>query len=250
VFIAYAWPSTPSKWAYLKDTETAEGFARYLRIFLEYLAEETDVEQIHVLGYSAGTRLVARAYEQIALKNQGRAEAGVQTDTRLGDMILVGSDIDREIFGNYLADGLLDVPNRVTVYMSGADKALGVSKFLTRRERLGEMFVIEDMDKNIEPFLKENADRLNVIDVSDAEGVTAGNGHGYFRNSPWASSDILMSVMYGLSPGERGLVHIEGSSIWTFPPDYIKRLRTALAKVIPELDFDEPADGSGDSEPP
>ncbi|MGB5748497.1 MAG: alpha/beta hydrolase [Desulfobacterales bacterium] len=37
VFVAYAWPSTPSRWAYLRDIETAVGFARNLRIFLEYL---------------------------------------------------------------------------------------------------------------------------------------------------------------------------------------------------------------------
>ena len=58
VFIAYAWPSTPSKWAYLKDTETAAGYARNLRIFLDYLADETDAEQIHVVGYSAGHGLL------------------------------------------------------------------------------------------------------------------------------------------------------------------------------------------------
>jgi esterase/lipase superfamily enzyme len=242
VFIAYAWPSTPSKWAYMKDTETAEGFARNLRLLLEFLAEETDAERIHVLGYSAGTRLVARAYEQIALQNQWRPAEEIRDDLRLGKLILVGSDIDRGVFGNYLSDGLLDVLDKLTVYVSGADKALGVSKMLTRRERLGEMFTVEQMAGDLDIYLRNNVDHLSVIDVSDAEGSTTGNGHGYFRNSPWASSDILMSMMYGLGPEERGLVPIEDTAIWTFPPDYIDRLREALTKVNPELSFDQSAE--------
>ena len=39
-----------------------------------------------------------------------------------------------------------------------------------------------------------------MIDVSDAEGSDSDDGHGYFRSSPWASSDILMMLMYDLTP--------------------------------------------------
>lgn len=56
VFVAYAWPSTPSRWAYFADAETAMTTAYGLRIFLEYLAEETNAERIHIIGYSQGTR--------------------------------------------------------------------------------------------------------------------------------------------------------------------------------------------------
>jgi hypothetical protein len=41
--------------------------------------------------------------------------------------------------------------------------------------------------------------------VTDAEGARTGNDHRYFRKSPWASSDILMMLMYGLTPEQRGL---------------------------------------------
>ena len=53
-----------------------------------------------------------------------------------------------------------------------------------------------------------------------------GNGHGYFRQSPWASSDILATLAYDLQPADRGLVRATDSPIWTFPTDYIERLRT------------------------
>jgi esterase/lipase superfamily enzyme len=234
VFIAYAWPSTPSRWAYLRDIETAVGYARNFRIFLEYLAEETNAENIHVLGYSAGTQLVARTLEQLALMNHEREVEQIHTDLKIDNVILVGSDIDREIFSAYLADGILRVPQHVSVYISEEDKALSLSQFLTRRERLGQMWS-QEMIPAVADYLYQNEADISIINVTEASQATAGNGHGYFRRSPWASSDILITLAYGLSPAERGLVRGEELPIWAFPADYIERLRAAIIKANPEL---------------
>jgi hypothetical protein len=43
-----------------------------------------------------------------------------------------------------------------------------------------------------------------------------------------------MTLMHDLRPDERGLVLLEDIPIWTFPPDYIQRLRAALLKVLPD----------------
>ncbi len=234
VFIAYAWPSTPSRWAYLRDIETAVGYARNFRIFLEYLAQETDAERIHVLGYSAGTQLVARTLEQMALMNHERDAEEIHTDLKIDHVILVGSDMDREVFGAYLADGLLKVPQHLSIYISEKDKALSLSRFLTRRERLGQMWS-QDMNPAVAEYLYQNEADISIINVTEASQATAGNGHGYFRRSPWASSDILITLAYGLNPAERGLVRGENSPLWTFPADYIERLRTAIIKANPDL---------------
>ena len=45
VMVGYAWPSTPNKWAYIRDTDTSNGYARHLRKFLEFLSEKTIAEQ-------------------------------------------------------------------------------------------------------------------------------------------------------------------------------------------------------------
>lgn len=234
VFIAYAWPSTPSRWAYLRDIETAVGYARNLRIFLEYLAQETDAERIHVLGYSAGTQLVARTLEQMALMNHERDAEEIHTDLKIDNVILVGSDMDREVFGAYLADGLLKVPQHLSIYISEKDKALSLSRFLTRRERLGQMWM-EEKNPAVAEYLYQNEADISIINVTEASQATAGNGHGYFRRSPWASSDILITLAYGLSPMERGLVRGEDSPLWSFPADYIERLRAAIIKANPDL---------------
>jgi len=237
VFIAYAWPSTPSAFAYIKDSDTSGGYARNFRLLLEAIAEQTDVEQIHVIGYSNGTRLVTRALEQLALINQGKTAEEIYEKLRIHDVILVGSDLDRGVFHSYLSDGLLNVQKHLTIYMSKSDKALGMAQFLTRRQRVGQMFGGDggEMKPWGRKALVEYADQISLINVTNAEGAEGGNGHGYFRNSPWASSDILMTLYYGLRPKERGLVDEDGLPMYTFPPDFINRLWSAIEKVDPEF---------------
>ena len=233
-FIAYSWPSTPSLWAYLTDLETAADSARNFRIFLKYLSEETDAEHIHIIGYSAGTRVVITALAQLALQRMDQEKAAVQKELRIGHVILVGSDYDGTIFAGFLEDGLLKVPANLSIYLSKTDKALGFAGWLFDRKRLGQMVKINTITPDVINYLRSTKD-LMFIDVTDAEGAATGNGHAYFRKSPWVSSDVLSTLMYDLRPEERGLVPAEGSPVWTFPPDYIDRLKAILLKVNPDI---------------
>ncbi len=236
-FIAYAWPSTPSQFAYIKDSDTSSGFSRNFRLLIETIAKETDVEQIHILGYSNGTRLVMRAMEQLALIHQDKSPQQIHKELKIGDVILVGSDLDRGVFGSYVADGLLNISQRLTIYLSDNDKALGVSQFLTRRQRLGQMWGGSggEMTPAGRDALSQLQDQLSFINVSPAEGAGTGNGHGYFRSSPWASSDVLMTLFYGIGPDQRGLVKQDDMPVYTFPPDYIARLWSSLEAVDPKF---------------
>ena len=233
--IGYAWPSTPSRWAYIRDTDTANGYARHFRKFLEFLGKQTDAEEIHVIAYSNGTRLAARAFEQLALMNDGKPREEIHARHRIGNLMLVGSDLDRQVFASYLADGALDVPRHTSIYVSDKDKALGVARWLTRRERLGQVIDEDRFSPAAKRVLAENKGHISMIDVSDAEGADTGNGHGYFRNSPWASSDMLMTLMYDLMPEQRGLRLKTSMPVYEFPFDYMARLWKSLAEVNPEF---------------
>ena len=93
----------------------------------------------------------------------------------------------------------------------------------------------QDMNPDVAEYLYQNEADISIVNVTEASQATAGNGHGYFRRSPWASSDILITLAYGLSPRQRGLVREENSPIWAFPADYIERLRAAIIKANPDL---------------
>jgi esterase/lipase superfamily enzyme len=225
VMIPYSWPSTPRLLAYFSDVETTALSAHYLRQFITYLRQHTDAERIHVLGYSAGTRLVIEAVSMLALA--GGAEA---RNSGLGEIILVGSDYDTGLFAAALSNGILDVTERLTVCLSGIDGALRFANRVFGRERLGQM-LSEEMPAHVREVLL-GLDNLVLIDVSDAESAGARNGHSYFRESPWVSSDILATLTYGLSPAERGLIRADPEvPIWTYPPDFIERLRNELVSI-------------------
>jgi hypothetical protein len=125
----------------------------------------------------------------------------------------------------------------MSIYMSVHDSALGFSQFLTRRERLGQLW--GGKGGELHPLARQamidHRDRVSFINVSEAEGASSGNGHGYFRASPWASSDLLMTLYYGLTPEQRGLVEQDDMPVFTFPPDYISRLWGAIETVDPEF---------------
>jgi esterase/lipase superfamily enzyme len=226
VFVPFAWPSRTGRLAYFGDTESSRYSARGFRDFLRFLAEETSARRIHIVGYSAGTRMVLAALHQLALQ-EARAGTPARDRLRLGNVILVGSDVDAGIVSNYLQDGMLGVAERFTFYESPADKALGLSRRVLGQERAGQLLELRLTDE-ARSFLQA-FDNLAIIDVGSAPFFDSGNGHSYFRDSPRVSSDLLATLGYGLSPAERGLVRPAGAVAWEFPPDYIERLRGAIA---------------------
>jgi len=223
-FIAFSWPSTPRSTAYFGDIDAAAGMARNLRELIEFVETSTNAERIHILGYSAGTRMVARAMEQIALINRGRETDPKRLGHKLENVMLVSSDIDRDVFAAYLADGILGSQRHLVIYGSQRDRALQVSSAVTGHKRLGSMMTSSELTPAFRRLLIDNRDRISYINVSNAEDIALDNGHGYFRSSPWVSGDILMKLAYRLPPEERGLVRDPATGILSFPPDYLQRM--------------------------
>ena len=217
-FISYNWTATPSRFAYFRDQESAMATRRYLRSLIEYLSDNTRVRRIHLVGYSAGSRLAFETAYQIAL------QAGPKP--RMGRLILISSDLDRAFFLQAIADGILDAVEDVTLYQSQTDAALAMSRFVFGRERLGEAAGDGEVQPAIQSKLAGIED-LHIIDVPAAEQADAGNGHWYFQSSPWASSDLFLTLLTDRDPGERGLVRAPGEAVWRFPPNYAEVVRRA-----------------------
>ena len=206
--------------------------ARKLRLFFSYLAEETRAEKIHVVAFSAGSRLVVRALHQMALLSEDKTDEEIRRKLRIGNVIIIGGDISHEEFGVALADGLLRIPTRTTIYVSSADRALIFVNRLFRRKRIGQLWA-EDLPVRATDFLRAHPS-LQFIDVTGAAGSTDGNGHNYFRQSPWVSSDLMALLVYDRGAAQRGLEKDESLPVWSYPPDFIERLRKQLAEINPE----------------
>ena len=75
-------------------------------------------------------------------------------------------------------------------------------------------------------------ENLSFIDVTGVAGFDTGNGHACFRSSPWVSSDLLASLLYGIGPAERGLIRPADAVSWSFPSDYLDCLEAAIRNQI------------------
>jgi esterase/lipase superfamily enzyme len=212
-FISYNWTATPSRLAYFRDQESALATRRNLRSLIEFVSENTNARRIHLIGYSAGSRLVFDAAYQIALDERSASRL------RLGKLILVGSDLDRGYFIQAIEDGLLDAVADLTLYQSRTDSALALSRLVYGRGRLGETSDADTVPPQVRAALAD-LESLHIIDVSEAEAADTGNGHWYFRSSPWASSDLFLSLLSDRGPAQRGLVRGPGEIVWRFPPNY------------------------------
>jgi esterase/lipase superfamily enzyme len=238
VMIPYSWPSTPAWWAYFADLETAKSSARNFRMFLQFLSENTSAKRIHVVGYSAGTQVVAHALYELALIHDEYSVEEIRDKLRIGRVILAASDLELGVFLTMVDEGLLRIPRTLTLYASPKDSALGFARFFLRKDRVG----LWSPDQEIEPetieFL-ESHPTLEIINVLGAEGIEDGNGHGYFQSSPWASSDILITLSTDRGPGERGLDRLEHAPIWLFPPDYLDVLAILVEEARAQLAAEE-----------
>jgi esterase/lipase superfamily enzyme len=175
--------------------------------------------------------VVIDALDQLSLMSSAVKRDSLQRKLPIGQVILVGSDYDRDLFAAALMNGLLDLPRSLTIYLSEADQALGISQWLFGRNRLGQMWTERPLETHVSEYIRRNPSFV-LIDVTNAESASAGNGHAYFRDSPWVSSDILISLLYHLAPEKRGLVRLKDIPVWSFPEDYLQRLQDLLKENI------------------
>ena len=188
VAVSYSWPSADIFFGYLIDADNAEWSIPHFVDFLDVLVDRTDAEEIYILAHSMGTRIVARGLREFA---RSRA-AG---DRRVfKEVVFAAADIDSEIFGRDYAPHVVDTAERLTIYMSNADWALGGSRRLHGYDRLGQTSVADES----EPW-------FNRVDLIDATAVDHGIvGHVYYSCSPTVLEDIEQLIA-GKSPQERGL---------------------------------------------
>jgi esterase/lipase superfamily enzyme len=226
--IAFAWSSRLGRFDYLADLEMSAVSSRNLRLLIEFLAANTSVRRIHLLSHSAGTRVLVDALIQLRIAHLDEDAKALRRRLRLGQIVYAGSEIPFPVFGVYYADRLYEIADQTTIYTSQKDSALGLSGWLLEWPRLGEIDLDDFRDEGRE-FLDRRRETC-FVDVTNAEGATAGNGHWYFTSSPWVASDLVLLLRYDLAPPERGLARHPDGPVWIFPSDYALRAR-AVADI-------------------
>ena len=188
VAVAYSWPTQGWLLAYLIDGVSAEWTVPHLVDLLTLLVDESGAEHIHLMAHSMGTRVLTRALKEFV---RGRPE---ETRRVFDQIVLVAADMDAELFERDYAPFVVQAGQRLTIYVSGADWALGGSQRLHKYARLGQSGPTNT-----------GAAWLTRVDVIDATAVDKGAvGHVYYGSSPTFLED-LNAVLRGDAPEARGL---------------------------------------------
>ena len=224
-FIAYSWPSKQRLRDYFSDIETAAFTAQHFRMLLLYLADRTEAENIHILSYSAGARIVSQALHELRLMAYGIQVSQLKKTLKIGQVIFTAPDIDLMLFAARYRDGFDDIAENITIYTNANDTALNWALRFFGWPRLGAPGELGLTPEDLQSL--RDLENTVIIDVAEAENTASGNGHGYFIKSPWVSTDILLTLRFGLKAPERGLLMRKEEAAWSFHSQYpliIKRL--------------------------
>lgn len=209
---------------YTYDRESGEFTIHHLKLFLLTLASSPELEKIHIISHSRGTDIATSAINE--LFNELRAaHQSPRNELKIGNLILAAPDIDMEVAIQRFTTKRLSMDiDRVTLYVSDKDRAIGLSDWLfSSGRRLGQIRL-----EDIPPYLKKSLKYMDRTHIIDAKVKTNFTGHNYFHASPAVSSDLILMLRDNRDPGQangRPLIKVDPEvNFWQISDGYPNKL--------------------------
>lgn len=230
--IAFSWPTRQTILTYAFGSDPQRGYvsAEALATLIEVLAAETDARKIHLLAWSAGARVLTRAFRILRERHPDESLESMGKRLRIGTAYFAAGDAQTDDF-------ILELPtinalaNRIVVTMTSNDEALTASRrIMGGGSRIGEQTQQLTKEQRELILRKEKLELVDVSRESESRGFDI-TGHRYWFKHPWASTDVLLAIRTDLEPEERGLEQGESPVEWYVPADYPQRLNDALDRL-------------------
>jgi len=222
--IAYTWPAGKGGLrGYFYDRESGEYTIFHLKELLRILSSIEELDKVHLIAHSRGTDVLLTALREILIE-RGGVDYIPSGDRKLGNVIIAAPDLDLEVISQRVsAEEIAGKIDRLTVYMSKTDEAIGMSTWLfvsqKRMGRVTEADVPEAMRQRAKSKIHEGG---ALIDANVQSGFI---GHSYFYSHPAVLSDLVLILRDDRAPGDangRPLVH-RGRGFWELEEDYPNR---------------------------
>lgn len=183
----FTWPSNGQFYGYISDREDVQWSVSHIAQFLETVLDEAKPKRVHLVAHSMGNQGLIGALHRMAIERQGKITPLFE------NVILAAPDFDAQLFADQIAQDVLGLANRWTVYSSDKDTALHVSTKVGNAYRLG---------LPVTP--------VKGVAVVDATGIevtpwSVPEFHSYYASKQEVIKDMV-SVINGLSPKDRQLV--------------------------------------------
>lgn len=219
--IVYTWPAGhPGIFGYTYDRESSEFTVFHLKQLIRWIAEQPEIENIHLIAHSRGTDVAVSALRELVIWARG-AGISARQHFKIKNFVMAAPDLDIQVISQRIgAERLALEVDQATLYSSPNDEAIGIAEWLfaSPRGRLGTLSISELNEDEI-GRMKAYKGRVTVVNFEGKH--SSGYGHDYFRTNSAVSSDLVLMIRYGLLPGETGrpLEHI-GLNFWRVPEDY------------------------------
>jgi esterase/lipase superfamily enzyme len=220
----YTWPAGyPGLFGYTYDRESSEFTVYHFRQTLKLIASLPEVEKIHVIAHSRGTDVAVSALREITIAARA-VGLDPKEEYKIKNFVLAAPDLDVQVAEQRLfGDRISLSAERMTVYTSPADKAIGISAklFESPRGRVGTYDIehVSDLTRSTMEFTESNIALINFAGFEGSEGDRY--GHSYFLDAPSVSSDLVLMLRDDIEAGAPGrpLEHV-GLKFWRIPPGY------------------------------
>jgi esterase/lipase superfamily enzyme len=196
--ILYSWASASSWNRYDKDEETVSLTVKRLTSFLRDLSVSSGASEIHLIAHSMGNRALVQAMERLDDPADG-------TPKPFKQVVLTAPDVPRDDVESLIAAASARA-ERVTLYASRKDKALGISGTKHKYKRLGKVYGF--------PFVFTGMDSIDASDVR-----TDFLAHTVFAKARTVLGDLQALIAHGDPPDRRfGLTRLKSPAgiCWKF----------------------------------
>ncbi len=237
VVLAFSWPTAENFLYYGTDVENARKTAPAFARLLKFLAQNTAIERINVLAYSAGGQVASPGLALL-----GKYLAGLDAETakkilRLGEIYFAAPDVDMHTYVEQLPF-YINLVNSVTIAMNPNDFVLNLASIHQGAPRIGRPEADTLTEREIE-WLNDasNAGALHVIRILPEILAEQNPGaHDFWFSHPWVSTDVLIQLLFHAPPEKRGLAveYTEDFRWWYFPADYPDKIVGILQELIHE----------------
>lgn len=200
--LLFSWPSAETLASYASDKRQAEAASAFLLQFLDAVAKEIPGSRLHVIGHSMGSLVVLGGLEQLADRSPSAAPANI------GEIVLAHPDIDFERLER-VARKVHGLGKNITVYTSGDDKALWVSRWFNFSWRAGGALRV--------------VPHVDTIDISGLGTRLWDTNHGVYATNNVVFGDIGRLIRTSERPAERRTQQLkpvtgETGTHWRYQP--------------------------------
>jgi len=176
------WPADGNMLKYTWDEADLVWSVPHITRILKRVVQRFGQDRVNIVAHSLGARGAMQALVNMACP---RPAAPL-----INELILLAPDIDTDIFRQELS-GFRQLVQRITVYVSENDKALGLSQDVHGYPRLGQA------GDHLAVF-----DSVETIDLSDI-GKRRFSGHLYHLFNPAIIADLTRLIHTGEAAGQR-----------------------------------------------